>query len=569
MAFKPGSNQRFYLAVKQSGKVLGVKEANQGTTLQLVNYVAGDMKQVFRFDFGDGYYWFKFTDFDKYATVHAASGDNNIPIIFWKWENGAPFQMFEFILADDGYYRIRARHSGKYLEVQKGTNNLVQNERKDDDSQLFYPVLFPEKETGLPPSFYTTKTDLERTIYLALIGKIPEAGEALSFVVGYFWKERDQLSDFWDAMKNYVDARIRQLIKEKEIQFLEEEFVGYMNVLAEIYLTPQAKKGPRLQGVMDNMIHSTPHFTGKYVEVLPLLVAYGTTLIVLRKTMLDNYTELFGEPETPAIRLANFIALLSTIDIFSKAVESSKKEYMKWRMDQFPESKVINPGGVKQAVMVDGYEGVSLSWLDPHYREGSPDFEFRAKIITELRREAARTQFEYQLEELTKAARFWEYFNPMKIFIGTFKYKLVSSFGGIVYQAKVFHMEDKYTFDKIDFYARGGHLSGLELFYKGTSYGLMGSSSGEKSTLELEEGEYVNSVFGYAKNWIRSLWMTTNKGRKAGMGGYGDRNEYFCADLPDSFKARLCSMEGRHCEPYMQDDRVMLLAFRWKYDDYV
>jgi hypothetical protein len=305
------------------------------------------------------------------------------------------------------------------------------------------------------------------------------------------------------------------------------------------------------------------------MEVLPLLVAYGTTMIVLRKTILDNYTELFGEEDTKIIHASNFMALLGTIDMFSKAVQKSREDYMKWRMDQFPDSKVISPGGTTQAVMTDNYEGITLSWLDPHYRDGSPDFEFRAKIITELRRGAARTQFEHELEELTKAARFWKYFNPMQIFIGTYTFKVVGSYGGVPYQAKVFHMEDRDMFDRVDFYGRGGHLSGLEFFFQGKSFGVIGSSSGEKSTLQLGEGEYVNSVFGYAKNFVRSLWMTTNKGRKAGLGSYGDRNEYFCADLPDSFEARLYNLDARHCEPFMQDDRVVLLTFKWRYDDYV
>ena len=573
MAFKPGNNQKFYLAVKQAGKVIGVKDSNDGARLQLLNYAANDPKQVFRFEFVDGYYWFKFPDLGKCAVVHAALQDNNAPVILYGWSGGQAHFMFEFIHAENGYYHIRLRHSGKYLELVENKDThvyeLSQNELKQQDSQLFYPVFLPEKDTGIPPSFYSTKTDLQRTIYLTLIGKIPQAGQALSFVAGYFWKDKDKLSDFWDAMKNYVDGRIRQLIKEKEIQFLEEEFLGYMNVLVGIATSGQAKKGLRLQNLMDNMIHSTPHFTDKYIEVLPLLVAYGTTLIVLRKMMCDNYDELFDEQETPAIKLSNFLALLSTIDIFTKAVDKSKAEYMKWRMDQFPDSKVISPGGTEQAVLTDNYEGITLSWLSPRYREGSPDFEFRAKIITMARQAAAKAQFELQLEELTKAARFWKYFNPMTVFIGTFTYKYIGSFGGIAFEAKVFHMEDRYTFDRADFFARNGDLCGLELFYQGKSYGLMGSSSGEKASLQLQEGEYINSVSGYAKNWIRSLWFTTNKGRKAGLGNYGDRNEFFIADLPNSFGARLHGIDGRHCEPYLRDDRVMLLTFRWKYDDYV
>lgn len=573
MAFRPGKNQQFYLSAKQLGKVIGVKETRNGAPLQLLDYTANDVKQVFRFDFGDGFYWFKFPTLDRYVTVNAASGDNNVPLIFWEWESGRHHQMFEFIPAENGYYRIRARHSGKYLEVvenkQDRTHILMQNQLNANDNQLFYPVLLPEKETGLPPSFYSTKTDLKRTVYLGLIGLIPDVGKGLGFVVGYFWKERDQLSDFWDTMKNYVDVRIRTLIKESEIRFLEEEFKGYMNVLAEICFSPQPKKGNRIQAVMDNMIHSTPHFTDKHDEILPLLIAYGTVLIILRKMMCDNYEELFGEPPSEQLKLANYLSLVSTIKIFSDAVERSKVNYRKWRMAQFPDSKVISPGGTTQAVMTDNYEDITLSWLDPHYRDGSPDFEFRAKAITELRRGAVKPQFELQLEELTMAARFWKYFNPVVPFIGTFNYAVVGSYGGIVYTAKTFHMEDKYTFDRVDFFSRNGNLSGMELFYKGTSYGAIGTATQERVTLQLQEGEYINSVYGYAKNWVRSLWMTTNKGRKAGVGGYGDRNEFFCADLPDSYGARLHGIDARYDESIIKENQIMLLTFRWKYDSYV
>lgn len=573
MAFRPGNNQQFYLSSKQSRKVLGVKETRDGAKLQLLDFKPDDNRQIFRFDPGEGFYWFKFAALDRYAVIHAASHDNNIPVILWPWSPGQHHYMFEFIHAEGGNYRIRVRHSGKYLEVienkQEKTYDLVQNERKDSDSQLFYPVLLPEKEAGIPPAFYQASTDLQRTIYLSLIEKIPQAGAAIKFVVEYFWKDKDHLSDLWESMKNYVEQRIRQLIRESEIRFLEQEFLGYLNVLVEIYLSPQSKKGPRLQGLLDNMTHSAPHYTDKAVEALPLLVAYGTTQIVLRKCMLDNYEELFGEPETPAIRLNNYFNLLHTIDVYSKAAEYAKEEYRKWRLSQFPDSKVISPGGVEQAVLTDNYEGISLSWLSPRYREGTPDFEFRARILTDLRRAGALVQFDLQVEELTKAARFWKYFNPMTVFIRTFTYRMVGSYGGLPYEAKVFHMEDKYTFDRIDFFARGGHLCGIELFFKGVSYGIIGSNSNDRSSLQLEKDEFFNGVFGYAKDFVRSLWITTNKGRKEGKGSYGNTNEFFRADLPDSFGARLHGIEARHCEPFMQDDRIVLLSFRWKHNDYV
>ncbi len=569
MAFRPGNNQKYYLAVKKNGKVLGVKEAKQGIVIQLLDYVPNDAKQIFRFDPGEGFHWFKFPDFDRYATVNAASQDANVPVIFWIWEASRHHNMFQFIPAANGYYRIMARHSGKYLEVVENPDrsvNLVQNELKVSDNQLFYPVLLPQ-ESSRPPVFYSEKTDLQRTIYLALIGKIPDAGPALAFIVGYFWKDKDHMSDFWEMMKNYVDIRIRQLIKESEIQFLKDGFMGYLNLLVEIFLNPEKKKGDRIRGLLDSMVKDTPHYTGKYVEVLPLLVAYGTVVIVLRKIIYDNWNELFNVPETLEIKAANLIALASSIEVFSQAVNSSRKQYMKWRMDQIPDAKTISPSGVEQAVMTDSYDGVSLSWLSPRYRDGSPDFEFRAKFFTEQRRGIANIQFELQLDELTRAAHFWKYFNPLVAFIPTKTHKAVGHFGGIVFGAKPFFMDDAATFDRIDFFGKNGSLCGLELFWQNKSYGLLGTSTAQKASLVLQPGEFVNSVFGYAKDWVSSLWMTTNKGRKMGVGGYSDPNSYFIADLPDSFQARLHGINGMYNEIY-RDNLIYLLSFRWEYDDY-
>jgi len=456
--------------------------------------------------------------------------------------------------------------------VVEGTDHivrLVQNELKNNsDSQLFYPVLLPNNDIKSPAVFYKEKSDLQRTIYLALIGKIPDAGPALAFIVGYFWKAPDKMGDFWEAMKNYVDVRIRQLIKESEIQFLKDGFLGHLNLLVEIITSPEKKKGDRLRGMLDGMTRDTTHYTDKCVEVLPLLVAFGTVVIVLRKIICDNWNELFRDPETTEIKLANYLLLISSIDIFSKAVDKSRAEYMKWRMDQIPDSKKISPDGVEQAVMSDGYDGVSQSWLSPRYKAGSPDFEYKAKFFTEQRRSIAKAQFECQLDELTMAAHFWKYFNPAVPFFPTVVHKTIGSFGGIVYETKLFLMNAGETFDRVDFFSNGGHLCGLELFWKNKSYGLLGSSSSQKNSLVLEAGEFVNSVFGYAKDWVSSLWMTTTRGRKAGAGGYGDANSFFVADLPDSLHARLHGLNAMHSESYYQEKLVMLMSFRWEYDDY-
>jgi hypothetical protein len=52
------------------------------------------------------------------------------------------------------------------------------------------------------------------------------------------------------------------------------------------------------------------------------------------------------------------------------------------------------------------------------------------------------------------------------------------------------------------------------------------------------------------------------------VGGYGDANRYFIADLPDSFQARLHGINAMYQESYYKDNLVMLLSFRWEYDDY-
>lgn len=563
MAFRPRNNQKFYLSVKQKGKVTGTSDTAMGRQLQLLDYKASDAKQIFRFDFGEGFYWLKFPEYDRYVAVNAASQDNNVPLISWEWQSGSQHLMFEFISAGGGYYRIRARHSGKYLEMADG--KLVQNALKETDNQLFYPVLVPE-ESSAPAIFYTEQSDLERTIYLALIGKIPEAGEALAFIVGYFWKEKDKMGDFWGAMKNYVDARIRQLILEKQIEFLKDEFTGYLNLLAEIKFSLLPKKGVRIQSVIDNMVIGTPHFTNKPVEVLPMLVAYGTVLIVLRRTLYDAWNDLFDIPETPAIKLSNYGALISTISEFDTAVQKSRAEYMKWRLAQIPDARTISPSGIGQSIMTDQYEGITHAWLDPHKAEGTPDHLQRAQFATEQRRAIAKVQFTAALDELTRAARFWKYFNPAIRMLAVKTRKTVGIFGGMVYSASTFSMPDSATFDRIDFYS-GGSLCGLELFAGGTTYGLLGSSSGQKETLQLGAGEYINSVYGYAKDRITGLWMTTTKGRKSGAGAYGGNDYFFTADLPDSFKAKLHGISGAYKE-MLKDNLVMQLSFRWEYDDY-
>ncbi len=598
MAFKPGKSQHFYMIAKHSGLALTVANGNLGNTLYQAKLNPESSNQKFRFDAGPSIFWIVLPAYNnRYIAIHESSMADNWPVIEWQWEPHDTNLMFEFVPAEDGYYRIVNRHSGKYFDItgnDKAENaKLFQHRLMTTENQLFKPVPVPNQPLGPNPrTLAETNNDL-RTGVLALIEKIPEVGGGISFIVGMFWKPKDVLADFWDQMKSYVDIRINEKIKEQKLIDLADHLKGIIENIEEVKRSVDTDKGTRLQSTIDAIVRMQNEFLGKSTDILPYLVGLGTILVTLRQAMVVDYKNLFGIDIPANVKTQNILLVQQTIEKYSAAVEKGRTELMTWRMGLIPdkieehveiematESNDIKGGSMTRETSAakDGFNGWERFW--GYYSNdgktwGDPDHKAKAIFALEEHRKQARIQFSAELDELLTAAKYWPYFDPAK----TEKYKETTVkqelgiFGNNTTGKTFAGVADK-IISKIVVhskpFAKGAVVCGLEVFYKskaeldksvaGDSDGLKGSTGTSSATLQLEANEYINSTYGFGKDRIDGLWLTTNKGNIVGQAERLGAN-MFSADLPDSFKPRLVKISGGY-----GNDAIEQLSFHWEYE---
>ncbi|MGV3603039.1 MAG: RICIN domain-containing protein [Dyadobacter fermentans] len=525
--------------------------------------------QKFRFDPGNNFHWLVMPHYGRYVAVHDSSQADGVPVILWQWAPTQENIRFRLEPAGGGYYRIKAVHSEKFFDVYlaKTTDDagVVQHSLMTSENQLFKPVPVIDQAVGANATSYAEVNELIRTGALGLIGLIPDGGGALKFLVGLFWTEHNKLADLWDQMKSYVDVRVRELLKEAQLKQLREMLAGQLKVLNEIKNSP-GLKGTKLEDVILKIVEKEPHFLEQSKEVLPYMVGLGTIMITLRHMMVANYRDLFGKDPDQETLDSNKAKLRSSIKEYSDAVNKSKVELLEWRMSHIKERNDDQQAGVGWTSTVrDTYDGWSMEWHIYENGNGDEDYKVRAQNAVQQRRNQIRTQYECELNEFLRAAKFWPYFDPgSATYRETVIKKEVGSFGG-PYSHNPFTGVDGQPITKIIAHSNNAStLCGLEVFYDGRSSGLKGARGTNSSSIVLEEGEYITSVYGYLRNIIEGVWFITQKGNTVGAGNRAPHyaRHLFCADIADSFNPKLAKISGSY-----NGDTIEHLTFHWEYID--
>jgi hypothetical protein len=128
-----------------------------------------------------------------------------------------------------------------------------------------------------------------RTLTLAALGKVPEAGEALSTIVGYFWAD----DDIWGQVEDMIQEAIREQIAEQLSDLregLESVYEDYKSKCDEFnaYLqNPNGLDGEKICSQMDTQFRTTlEQFNALVPEFLQTKYALDTvTLMVVVATM--------------------------------------------------------------------------------------------------------------------------------------------------------------------------------------------------------------------------------------------------------------------------------------------
>ncbi len=583
MAFKPLPNQSYYLVAKHSGKVLGFTDSSRGKQLQQMNYDKGNKQQHFRFDGSTGFFWILTPPFkNNYLAVHDSSSADGVPILQWEWEAPKHNSRFYIEPAGGGYYRIKAMHSGKYLDVFEAKQDhgaaVVQHRLMSSENQVFMPVPVVGTPIAASPQSFKQTTDLIREATLGLVGLLPTIGGGLKVLLGGLWAPEDQLSQLWERMKEYVDLRINAAIEQQVQTDLRARLTGELKAFKELLKTTDAlKRSNNFNGLMQNLVSGQDFFIDKPKERLPYLLGYATLFLAMRKAAAYHYKEFHGIEPTADILKENKELLKADIVMWSEQVASKKQELLDARMalvknrHDYHKTRSAEDGGSTTAFFStaeDAYDGWSMTWSLNDYRDSDDDYQECAENAAAQRKKQVRVQYESLLDEFIRISRFWQYLDPdQPPYKAVTVKKEVGYFGGPNHHNGFAGVANSYI-SKIIVHSnnnrKGRYLCGIEVFYgeKVVSDGLRGAKGSYTEELTLGKDEYITSAFGYMKRFVEGVWFTTQKGRTAGGGS--DQYTYFCADLADSFNPRLVNISGATSSLNANIER---LSFHWEYQD--
>lgn len=618
MALLTNQDQRYYIIAKHSGLALTAPNSNMGTHLEQKILDPGNPGQRFRFFPRNYYYVVAMAEWgDRTLAVHGSLQGNGTPVIDWSSNIDEANQNFEFIPAAEGYYHIIARHSRKYLDIEEISKvegkKLHQWELTKGDNQLFKLVQITDE--GLkdnPASFAKVNEDI-RNGAIAVIGKIPEAGGAIAFAVGLFWKQRDQISDLWDQMKSYVDVRIRQFLDAERLRTIRIDMIAHMRTLKERYDRIEEGSVPQgllLDALLQDLIKTqelswavNTDGNNKAVEktkgVLPYVLGLGTIILSIRQMMVTNYRKLYGTDPTPAVLNLNKKYLNEAVNEFTTWINGAKEELLRWRTDQIirnfqsghNEPVISSEKSLEQGEESKKEEIIELqltaqeiikaprhrSYAKDRYsnweicfweQENPDDFDKRGAQAIANRRSQITTQFSVELDEMTSISKYWKYFaSDVPGYEVKETLKEVGPYAGYD-TTHAFEGPNAAGITKIILHGwKNGTLCGIELFYNGISNGLKGREGNEKNTLELEADEYISTIYGLEDHFIEAIAFSTNHGRLVSGGALvvprdNRKNPmYFFADLHDNLKAKLVKVRGFH-----NGDKIQGLTFQWKYN---
>lgn len=579
MAFKPLPNQSYYLVAKHSGKVLGFTDSSRGKQLQQMNYDKGNKQQHFRFDGSSGFFWITTPPFkNNYLAVHDSSSADGVPILQWEWEAPKHNSRFYIEPAGGGYYRIKAMHSGKYLDVFEAKQDhgaaVVQHRLMSSENQVFMPVPVVGTPIAASPQSFKQTTDLIREATLGLVGLLPTIGGGLKVLLGGLWAPEDQLSQLWERMKEYVDLRINAAIEQQVQNDLRDRLTGKLAALKELLKTTDAnKRSNNFSGLIQGLVTDQDFFKNKPKERLPYVLGYATLFIAMRKAAAYHYKEFHGIEPNTEIADENKADLTAAITMWSEQVASQKQELLDARMaliknrHDYKENRASGDGGSTIAFFStaeDAYDGWNMTWSYNDYRDSDDDYKAHAENAVVQRRKQVLVQYESLLDEFIRISRFWKYLDPAQPpYEAVTVKKEVGYFGGPYHHNGFEGVANSYISKIIVHSNNGRYVCGIEVFYgeKVVSDGLRGAKGNHTEELSLEKDEYITSVFGYMKRFVEGVWFTTQKGRT--VGGGSNKSTYFCADLADSFNPKLVNISGST----NNGNTIERLSFHWEYQD--
>ncbi|MFZ6733666.1 RICIN domain-containing protein [Undibacterium sp. Ji42W] len=592
MAFNFENDRPYFIIPKHSKQPLGVQrqEKQRGLKIESQNAIQGSAAQQVRFArHGKGHFYVIMSHSGLYWDIKNASQDAGAELLQWDWgdsHGNSPNQRFRLMSNGEGYYYIKAAHSGLTLEVKDAgkdgaqvQQNQLNTNTANRDYQLFSIMPASTGYLVREPMAFKVHTDFIREATLSLIDKMPELGGAVQAIVGFFWPDNHD-QNFWDQITAYVEQRMKDLLKQAEIKTLTQTLEGIKKNLKE-YLTTTNLTNKRIKLIA--AIAAATQVEHQYLDndgglaVLPLMASWGTMVLTMRMEMVSHYNKanlLLASTDEVALKADGdeLQFLNEAIARFGLAASTSRKKAMEWRLSFIVSDVKVTSSGqgrLEEYWVEDRYEGWRVSHTSaPSSRVHDPYAKAKVDKAKEMHVARVKAKFDVELDVILAQVYLWPYFNrEQKPGPGKKKVAVTTAYGYMPstnsFAAKLDDLGEVVLWTHANNQPHA-FLCGLQLLpVKGDGFSA-GKTEGNKQTLKLATGEYICNVRLLEwDNIILGLILETNLGRSIQAGKIGDHinGRYFDAGLDDMVAAKLVNISGTHSA-----DKFNSLNFHWEYE---
>ena len=428
------------------------------------------------------------------------------------------------------------------------------------------------REGGVSPNirYVARNTGVDfRDIVIGIVGKVPEAGEALAGVTSFLWKQEGTEDDVFQQMKEYVDALVPELIAQERATQLAQRLAGLHAVLKDYNGTSYgvSQKGQYFTSFLSALSQAEPFFFDPRApeKTLPYFVPMGTLKILALREQYLYYDRIYKEHDPD--QASHLQDLQTAIKTYSAALSEAQVAAMRWRVQdkvgldivKKTDWGVLGPTTTTTWTAVDRLCAWQVSYQNNSLSGGELDGEKKAKTALSQRR--AQVEFAYgaDLDLLMTPAYLWAYMDPTKPGQPDAMPVDVTSgpFGTSGREAPFDDNPADQPITRVVVFA-GSRVDGLEVFYGGRSGGLHGWPSGTAHALDMAPGEAIVSAYGRAGDAMDALYFQTNTGRQ--VGGGGKMGNEWAAAPPQGSEAVLFKVSGRQGSRHLAG-----LNLTWRY----
>lgn len=529
-------------------------------------------------------------------SVDGGSQDDKAGLGVVPHEKDASHMRFHLLPDGRGAYRIMAAHSHKYLDVYLASKadraEVVQHRPMGGDNQLF--VLVPaELDPGVfmpPPASLLHKRPKDLKPMLELMARNTNTDSVLALLQTMMKDHTINARTCWSYLDNLNVPH----------------FSGGENYLAEavgrIPVMHTAWKADKDLGPVIRFLDEWKTVDLDYGNAVPHAIDVGTICVVLSYVLYlegDNLPNLDPRGNQYPSRDYYRICLEECIGRYARTfvgryqnydgvigqearkkdepmqavtkeerVPSEKYEEEKWRRTSeafdrwypfdpdYPDANIIWSQTWEYNIM--------KHWIKDTY-SGYEDHMARADFAKKQRHAHMNARFDSMADERAMIPRTWNAFlregNPNPV---TRRSAITMGIYGGMYGHNRFECAMDGLRELTLYCWKDQRLTGMGMLYAGqdkeTLYGQKGNHA---MKLILAPGEHITGAYGFGKDIIDYLCLTTDTGRIVyGGSPLGRDLAYgFCADLSDGLDARLTRLTGHH-----KDDRIEQLSFTWEYE---